>query len=104
MKFIDVTLDHPEVVAKMKMTQNTNDESDIKVYMIRGTDTMFILQTHSKGQHGSVSNRERPVRKAEIKKFITRKMRTTLEKTTIYTSSSGVIHIHEEFKVKSPSH
>jgi len=46
LKFIDVTLDHPEVVAKMKMTQNTNDESDIKVYMIQGTDTMFILQTH----------------------------------------------------------
>ncbi len=88
MKFIDVTLDHPEVVAKMKMTQNTND----------------ILQTHSKGQHGSVSNRERPVRKAEIKKFITRKMKTNFEKTTIYTSSSGVIHIYEEFKEKSPSH
>ncbi|MBU8583537.1 hypothetical protein KM911_17700 [Bacillus paralicheniformis] len=59
MKFIDVTLDHLEVVAKMKMAQNPNDESDIKVYMIRGTDTMFILQTHSKGQHGSVSNHER---------------------------------------------
>lgn|GEM_PF-5935030 len=44
------------------------------------------------------------MRKAEIKKFITRKMKTNLEKNTIYTSSSGVIHIHEEFKEKSPSH
>ncbi|TWL88033.1 hypothetical protein CHCC15292_0755 [Bacillus licheniformis] len=104
MKFIDVTVDHPEIIAKMKMAQNTNDESEIKVYMIRGTDTMFILQTHSKGQHASVSNRERPVRKAEIKKFISSKMNTNLEKTDIYQSSTGVIHILAEFKDKSPSY
>lgn len=26
------------------MSQNSNDESDIKVYMLRGADTMFIIR------------------------------------------------------------